>query len=155
MLPVPRRKKQQVLLFLRKRTGLNVMVAEPVATVLIFLMQDQQLTYIDAIKALAKHYSIEIPGESNFIELKVIRDKIEHEKKLTAEELRILDEETKLKISKQIFHLKKTDKKEAGEYLAGRSLDLEIIKPDFYYQSNPFKSEHTGIEFPVSIAFFG
>lgn len=119
-----------------------------------FIMQDQGLSYIDALKALAKHYNIDIPNNDNALELKVIKEKIIHEKKLTAEEQRILEEENRKKVEKQIYYLKKSEKKGAAQYLCeNRGLDMAIIKDSFFYQTNKYKSETTGIKFPPAVAF--
>jgi len=120
-----------------------------------FLMADQGLSFIDAIKALAAYYKIEIPndGNSNAVQLRVINDKIVNEKPLSAEEVRIMEAENKKKIEQQVYHLKNTSCNESTKYLDGRGLNMEIITDSLYYQSQPYTSQKTGIQFPAAIAF--
>lgn len=118
-----------------------------------FIMQSMGFSYPDALRALANHYQITIPGNDNAPELRVIREKIINEKPLTAQEKELIEKESAEKISKQIFHLKKTAKDQAATYLLKeRGLDTKLIPETFYYQGAAYKSKQ-GIDFPVSIAF--
>ena len=116
-----------------------------------FIMQYKGLSFIETIQALAKHYGIDT-GEKSGIELKVIREKIKHEKPLNAEELKALKIAEEKKIKNQIYYLEKNGKEEAKKYLQLRKINTDLLPASAYYQSNKYTSK-SGIEFPVSIAF--
>jgi hypothetical protein len=41
----------------------------------------------------------------------------------------------------------------AGQYLKSRGIDLNKIPESFYFASEPYRSEKTGVEFPAALAF--